>query len=48
MLYSKQKSLKWCSVLDRDFSKIKPAIDIQIERGFLLVMIKRKILIIMV
>ena len=34
MLYSKQKSLKWCSVLDRDFSKIKPAIDIQIERGF--------------
>lgn len=34
MLYSKQKSLKWCSVLDRDFSKIKPAIDIQVERGF--------------
>ena len=34
MLYSKQKSLKWCSVLDRNFSKIKPAIDIQVERGF--------------
>ena len=33
-IYAKRKSFDWLHVIDKDFSKTKPAIDIQAERGF--------------
>lgn len=34
MLYSKKKYIDWLQVIDKNFSKIKPLIDIQALRGF--------------
>ncbi len=36
LIYSKRKTINWLNVIDKDFSKTKPVIDIQAERGFFL------------